>query len=417
MKNSLFLKKLCTSIFFTAIILLCYWVIANAAILEDESNGGNNTMSAANILPRNYLNQLVKGSIGTSQDIDYFKFTPTTDINLSFDLSADFAGYKTNVEIYQQGLVNRCNYGNVRYDYSVKKNTLKLLYSFKANNTYYIYISNNNSGFFGYNYEFVLTETSYECEPNDTLGSAIGNPFYMITMGTINGENDVDYYSFIPSNSGGYTFDISDSFNGQYLQSYLYDKDSNLIDGGIGATKLIGDSLKAGQIYYIKICPNGSNGISYGIVAKFLRPQYDEVEANNSFNLACPLSNDYYKLNNANLSSSSDLDFYKFIPESNGKYTIESKETLNTLGQLYNSSMELITSNDDDGDASNFKISNYSFTAGQTYYLKVSGTTTGDYKLKITPPETVGIDMEGNSLSTSKQFTGGLYSGAINKVI
>ena len=99
-----------------------------------------------------------------------------------------------------------------------------------------------------------------------------------------------------------------------------------------------------------------------------------------------------------------DYDYYRFIPSISGEYEISSESPIDTYGYLYNSSQNLLTDDDDSGDAHNFKIA-YNLTAGQTYYIKVKGygdDEIGSYSLSITA-----------SITTDEGFIFDLSTGTI----
>jgi len=58
---------------------------------------------------------------------------------------------------------------------------------------------------------------------------------------------------------------------------------------------------------------------------------------------------------------------FSFIPENNGNYRIYSTGDEDTVGAIFNSNGNMITSNDD-GSGHNFMI-NTDLTGGETYYI------------------------------------------------
>ncbi len=60
--------------------------------------------------------------------------------------------------------------------------------------------------------------------------------------------------------------------------------------------------------------------------------------------------------------------YYEFIPEMTGEYRFYSKADIDTYGYLYNSSKQLLLSNDNGGDGRNFKLV-YNLSAGKKYYI------------------------------------------------
>lgn len=98
------------------------------------------------------------------------------------------------------------------------------------------------------------------------------------------------------------------------------------------------------------------------------------------------------------IGCSGDEIWYEFVANSStahsddgiGQYTIYTRGSLDTIGYLYDSNGNLITSNDDfdDFDDCNFSIT-ANLTYGETYYLKVKawGIGTGNYDVIVTTSE------------------------------
>lgn len=70
-----------------------------------------------------------------------------------------------------------------------------------------------------------------------------------------------------------------------------------------------------------------------------------------------------------------EKDLYVFTVTETGFYTINTTDTLDTYGTLYNANYSLLTENDDSGESFNFQLS-YTLIAGQKYYIEVRGYDT-----------------------------------------
>jgi len=89
-----------------------------------------------------------------------------------------------------------------------------------------------------------------------------------------------------------------------------------------------------------------------------------------------------------NISIADEQDLFSFVANTSGSYTIKSVATLDTYGYLYDSSMALITSDDDSAGNGQFLVTS-TLTAGQSYYVKVkaySESDTGAYELQVIGP-------------------------------
>ena len=87
---------------------------------------------------------------------------------------------------------------------------------------------------------------------------------------------------------------------------------------------------------------------------------------------------------NIEIENEGDYKYFKFTPEKDGTLKIYSTGTYDTYGYLYDSNMDLISSNDDDGEDSNFSIT-YDVTAGKTYVIgcKMYSSSIGSFDLVI----------------------------------
>ena len=103
-----------------------------------------------------------------------------------------------------------------------------------------------------------------------------------------------------------------------------------------------------------------------------------------SFETATTMTMPYSKpayVSNGTIGVSGDEDYFKLTAPQTGTYIFYTTGSTDTKGYLYNSSYTQLAYNDDNAGI-NFGIQ-YSLTAGQTYYIKVTGygSTTGAYTL------------------------------------
>ncbi len=86
----------------------------------------------------------------------------------------------------------------------------------------------------------------------------------------------------------------------------------------------------------------------------------------------------------ADVNAAEEL-LYKFTPEKSGEYVFYSEGNTDTVGTLYKADKTYISSSDDDGNGTNFKIT-ATLTAGTTYYLGArfkSAEATGEITVKL----------------------------------
>ena len=85
------------------------------------------------------------------------------------------------------------------------------------------------------------------------------------------------------------------------------------------------------------------------------------------------------------ITTGGQIVYFAFTPTTSGSFTIQSIGSGDTYGTLYSSTKSSLTTNDDGGSGSNFKIT-YTMTAGTTYYVAVkffSSSTTGTFKVSF----------------------------------
>ena len=85
------------------------------------------------------------------------------------------------------------------------------------------------------------------------------------------------------------------------------------------------------------------------------------------------------------IDTAGEYVYFKFTATESKTYTFQSSGSYDTYGYLYNSSQSQLSSDDDSGDGSNFKITR-SMSAGETVYLKVklySGSSTGTFTVTV----------------------------------
>ena len=91
------------------------------------------------------------------------------------------------------------------------------------------------------------------------------------------------------------------------------------------------------------------------------------------------------KTYDVNVTTGGQIVYFAFTPTTSGSFTIQSTGSGDTYGTLYSASQSSLTTNDDDGDGNNFKIT-YTMTAGTTYYVAVkfyNSSTTGTFKVSF----------------------------------
>ena len=94
---------------------------------------------------------------------------------------------------------------------------------------------------------------------------------------------------------------------------------------------------------------------------------------------------EYNETKSVVIDTAGEYVYFKFVPTATKSYTISSQGSRDTYGYLYNSSTELIKSDDDSGNDLNFSIT-YTLNAGRTYYIVAKmcySSATGTFTIKI----------------------------------
>ena len=92
-----------------------------------------------------------------------------------------------------------------------------------------------------------------------------------------------------------------------------------------------------------------------------------------------------YETAHGYINAADPSDWYSFTPSETGLYDFFTTSDVDTYGQLFDSSFNLLIADDDSGEENNFNIT-YNLTAGQTYYIRVRGLNYGDtgfYFIKV----------------------------------
>ncbi len=112
----------------------------------------------------------------------------------------------------------------------------------------------------------------------------------------------------------------------------------------------------------------------------------------------------------ATISTAGEMKYYTFTPSSTGKYVIYSTGSEDTRVYLYDSTGNMLDSDDDDGDEYNFRLE-YTLNAGTTYKFGIqyyNNSITGTINFKFGKVYTITYNANGgsNAPSTQSKFFG-----------
>ena len=190
-------------------------------------------------------------------------------------------------------------------------------------------------------------------------------------------KNDEDFFSFSAQTNKIYnfTFDYTNNTKPIILKVLIYDQNFNFLTSANLSDNNFGfgfDFTPANNAtYYVKVTEKNNEVGNYSI-------KYS------SFNAPINLSpSSTTQSINANISVAGETDFYTFEISSPINISFWSDGDTDTFADLLNSDLSTISTDDDSGAGTNFKI-NYYFTTPGKYYLRVrhySPTDTGSYNL------------------------------------
>lgn len=252
--------------------------------------------------------------------------------------------------------------------------------------------------------------------------SGSGNAYSI--NGVVTTNTDADFFSF---NTGAAAVTLNAIAGGMYanpnptlnVDLQLFNSSGTLVGTETGGlSKSISATLAAGT-YYVEISGDGTYGDVGSYTLNVAGP--DKYQPDNTFATAADLG-PVASLTEANLSvnASGSDDYYSFTPVSTGPLdaNITFTNAVGALGlYLYNSNQSLLGSAI--GTAvSKQDISLATVTAGQKYYLRVtglSGATNANYTLNITAPAPTWLSnvnnlsyvLGGTSANPTLDITGG----------
>ena len=284
--------KAAISVLLTVIMIFSVCSIANAEAVISETES-NNDYETANVVS---VNAQINGVLSVWDDCDYYKVT--AEENGKLELT-----FKHTTVDKDNGWVVRTYYfdGNEYVELSYTEirllgsETVKLpTVGMKSGGEYYIVVSDWWNGYsVGTDYiienKFTSTEY-YEKETNDSWSTSTEAELNQTYGGTINRENDSDYYKVVAEENGKLelTFKHStvDKDNGWHVRTYYYNGDK-YEELSYTEIELLGDEIVelpnigvvSGGKYYIVVSDwwNGhSIGYDYIIENKFIPDGYIE---------------------------------------------------------------------------------------------------------------------------------------------
>ena len=190
-------------------------------------------------------------------------------------------------------------------------------------------------------------------------------------------DDDVDYYRFTAPRTGTFTFSVASN---DAISITVTDSYGNSL--GQSSTS-VQASLVSGNVVYVEV-EAGIPGQtpSYDLTISGCSCGYDP--GNDTHGTATEL-NGRCGTTHEGIDCESDVDWFRFTAPDDATYTFETTGSTDTVMELYDDQIQIITSDDDSGDGSNARIT-HQLSMGSTYFVKVRGyssSTTGQYDLVV----------------------------------
>jgi hypothetical protein len=161
-------------------------------------------------------------------------------------------------------------------------------------------------------------------------------------------------------------------------------------------------NVKAGT-YYVRVRGYGGDAIAYQMVSSFTTGAQSDDYGSTQEAASLITAN---STTSGNLEVSRDRDFFRIdvVTASTGTLRVFSAGGTNTIGELFDSSGQILSDDDDSGDAGNFLLTRR--VSGGTYYLSVQGydAAVGPYELRSSFQSDAQSDDHGNTQATASQI-------------
>ena len=270
--------------------------------------------------------------------------------------------------------------------------------------TYYVRVTSSGTGTGMYE----LTVTSIPDDYGNTRASATPVTIGMPIDGEIDPGTDIDYFSIQVSSTDltGVDFlTLTASTTGDVdTMGTLYDSSGNELasddNGGTGMNFELSTRVATAGTYYVRVA--GSDTGMYSLTVTSMAGDHSDMRDTSATSITIGTAI------NGHIDPNTDEDYFSIevtSAELSGRASLilraATTGSLDTIGHLYDSGgMELAMNDDSAPSNMNFSLSHSITTAG-TYYIRVTGSTTGAYSLSVT------FDDHGDVRTTATLVTSG----------
>lgn len=240
------------------------------------------------------------------------------------------------------------------------------------NNTYYLWIKGDSDIF---NYTFSI-KGPFEDDFGNSLSMAKAIDLGKTIDGIINYYSDIDVFTFNTVEEGYYSISVSSILDNMLEKISLYNKNGNLIKDSIKIDREENHyNLQANETYFIVLNPRVSY-VEYNIKAD--GPYIDDYVKSGSNSKKIVIDDPV----NGCIDYPKDVDMFRFIPSTSGKYYFE-------LDSDFNFSMSILNRSFNNMKYKEIKknILMVELSSNNDCYIKIDGIGTqeiGSYQLLVT---------------------------------
>ena len=365
---------------------------------ETETNNKKDTAEVLNVNTQYY------GSLGKDGDVDYYRFTISSNGYFQLDFTHDVLTDGNTFWVVTLYNSDMDELTNIHVSGTGAKASTSLLGV--PSGTYFMEIEKYHYSEVKYGVKVNYTAANnWETEMNNKKDTAdvlnVNTQYY----GSLGKDGDVDYYKFALSSNGyvqlDFTHDVLTNVNTIWVVT-LYNSDMDeLTNIGVSGTGEKASSSLIGVpsgTYFMQIKKNIYSGVKYGVKVNYTAANNWETETNNNKDTADVLSvnTQYY----GSLGKNGDVDYYKFSLTSTDTISVRFTHEELTSGYIYNTYWKVYLYNSDWTEQTSFNVtgaqkdvySDKKALPGGTYYLYVEGHNYSNIKY--------GISIEGTNQKT-----------------
>ena len=365
---------------------------------EKENNNSKDKATLIN------LNEQYSASLTDSSDVDWFKFTTTTNGSFYIDFQHELLSSSSTywkIYIYDESGVNTVDgTGNPINNVAGNANKITATTGIPQG-TYYIKIVPSNHSVNTYHLNVCFTSSNnWEKENNNSKDKATLINLNEQYSASLTDSSDVDWFKFTTTSKGVFYIDFQHelvSSSSTYWKINVYDETGvTAVDGSSSYYSVAGNENRCTfnvgvteGLYYIKITPSNISQNTYSLKVCFSEESSWETEINNSKDTADII--EVNKVCKGALSTNGDVDWYKFTVASNCQIAISFNHEVINSGSTYwkiflydNTAVTQIYSYSRYGNTAS-AVSDYIDVSAGTYYAKVESSNYSgkNYELSI----------------------------------